>query len=131
MGWYDAIKDGISIAQKADNIDLISKLLEAQKEIQDMQQENFELKSRIKDLEEIEKKEIKYNGNRTAIYEVKNDGKEEGPYCCTCWEDKRKLITVHEQKEGLITYQVCPVCGCKIEISRKEHDWSGFNPNII
>lgn len=29
MSWYDAIKDGIAVAQKADNIPLVEKLIEA------------------------------------------------------------------------------------------------------
>ena len=31
MGWYEAIKDGISLAQKADNLPLVQSLIDAQK----------------------------------------------------------------------------------------------------
>ena len=29
MSWYDAIKDGIAVAQQVDNIPLVEKLIEA------------------------------------------------------------------------------------------------------
>lgn len=45
MGWYEAIKDGITAAQKADNIPLVSNLIEAQKQILDLISENNKLKN--------------------------------------------------------------------------------------
>lgn len=45
MGWYEAIKDGISLAQKADNLPLVQNLIDAQKQILDLMNENDELKS--------------------------------------------------------------------------------------
>ena len=44
MGWYEAIKDGINVAQKADNIPLVNNLIEAQKQILDLINENNKLK---------------------------------------------------------------------------------------
>lgn len=43
MGWYEAIKDGISLAQKADNLLLVQNLIDAQKQILDLMNENNEL----------------------------------------------------------------------------------------
>ena len=45
MGWYEAIKDGITAAQKADNIPLVNNLIEAQKQILDLINENNKLKN--------------------------------------------------------------------------------------
>lgn len=47
MGWYEAIKDGIAVAQKVDNIPLVSELIDAQKQILDLIQENQVLKEKI------------------------------------------------------------------------------------
>lgn len=44
MGWYEALKDGIIIAQKADNVPLVNELIEAQKQILDLIAENTSLK---------------------------------------------------------------------------------------
>lgn len=37
MGWYKALKDGIRVVQKADNLQLVRDLLEAQQQIFDFQ----------------------------------------------------------------------------------------------
>ena len=50
MGWYEAIKDGIAVAQKVDNIPLVSELIDAQKQILDLIQENQVLKEKNRDL---------------------------------------------------------------------------------
>lgn len=50
MGWYEALKDGISVAQKADNLQLVRDLLEAQQQIFDLVNENNQLKDEIKRL---------------------------------------------------------------------------------
>ena len=63
MGWYEAIKDGITAAQKADNIPLVNNLIEAQKQILDLiyennklKNENAELKTKKENQEEITRK---------------------------------------------------------------------------
>ncbi len=53
MGWYEALKDGISVAQKADNLQLVRDLLEAQQQIFDLVNENNQLKEEIKRLNEV------------------------------------------------------------------------------
>lgn len=47
MGWYEAIKDGISLAQKADNVTLVKDLIDAQKQIMELAHENEELKKEL------------------------------------------------------------------------------------
>jgi hypothetical protein len=39
VGWYEALKDAIAVAQKADNLALMRQLLDAQRELLDMQAE--------------------------------------------------------------------------------------------
>lgn len=52
MGIIDNIKDIASIVQKADNIDLYSRILDLQKEAMDLVWQNNELKSEIRKLKE-------------------------------------------------------------------------------
>lgn len=52
MGWYDAIKDGIAVAQQVDNIPLVEKLIEAQKQILDLVNENQKLREQIREMQE-------------------------------------------------------------------------------
>ena len=44
MAIYEIIKDCISTAQKADNIPLVQSLIEAQKQILDLLNENYNLR---------------------------------------------------------------------------------------
>ena len=52
MGWYEAIRDGIAVAQQADNIPLVEKLIDAQQQILGLISENQDLKEKIKMMEE-------------------------------------------------------------------------------
>ena len=51
MGWYEAIKDGIAVAQQADNVPLVRELIDAQKQILDLVDENHKLKEQIKEMQ--------------------------------------------------------------------------------
>ena len=109
MGWYEAVKDAASLAQKADNVGLMKQLLDALKEMMDMQQENFELKKNIEELKAIieKSKHIKYSNERGAIYVVADDGSEEGPYCTHCWELDKATISLHRRS---VSHYECPHC---------------------
>ena len=55
MGLYEAAKDALTVAQKADNIELVQKLLDVQKMALDMQEKQQEQHQKIIGLEkEIE-----------------------------------------------------------------------------
>lgn len=51
MGLYEAIKDAYNIAQKADNIELIQKMLDVQKLALDMQEKQQQQNKKIVELE--------------------------------------------------------------------------------
>ena len=55
MGWYEAIKDGINAAQKADNIPLVNNLIEAQKQILDLRKEKGKLNKNLLGIKEMRK----------------------------------------------------------------------------
>ncbi|QIB67805.1 hypothetical protein Ami103574_00050 [Aminipila butyrica] len=120
MGWYDTIKDAVSVMQKADNIDVTKQLLEAQKEMMDIQQENFELKRTIDELNTIieKSKKIKYSEGRGAVYTIEEDGSKQGPYCTCCWEADGKTISLHRRSTS---YMNCPCCKAEIK-SRLVYD---------
>lgn len=118
MGWYEAFKDSLKLAQQSDNIELTRQLLEIQREVQELQQENFELKNELSRLTERQSKKIEYNEKRTALYEIKEDGTKDGPYCTACWEKNGQLISVHTYEHGTQTRQGCPVCKNEIVLER-------------
>lgn len=105
MGWYEAIKDGISVAQQADNIPLVQNLIDAQKQILDLISENANLKEENRKLsEKLEQKSSIKRYNDTYI--TLNSNETQIKYCATCWDNSQKLIQL-SCEEG---YFICPVC---------------------
>lgn len=106
MSLYEMAKDAVSIAQKADNIELIQKLLDIGNEAQILQQKVIDLsKENTKLKEHIQIKDKLKFINNTYILQTENED-DFGPYCTTCWDDRSKLIRLH--KDGGRYY--CPVC---------------------
>lgn len=56
MSLYDAAKDALKLAQKADNAELVQKILDVQSQALDMQKKQFEYVKQISNLEEENKK---------------------------------------------------------------------------
>lgn len=107
MGWYEAIKDGIIVAQKADNIPLVSELIDAQKQILDLVQENQKLKEENEKL--LKKQDISQQVERhkDAYITLKNDT-QKLIYCSNCWDTKQQLVQAQTDENG---HYECP--GCK------------------
>jgi len=57
---------------------------------------------------------MQYENN--MYYEVKSDGKKDGPYCSACWDKDSKAIRMH--LSGRNTYE-CPVCKSTAEVKEK------------
>ena len=115
MGFYDAFKDVISIAQKSDNIELYRQLLdlgaqalEMQAEIADLRKENAELKH-IRNMEQ----EVQYH---LDAYVTKTTDTLPIKYCAACWVDKKKLVPM--QDIGMANYK-CPLCQSHIVDNEK------------
>ncbi len=106
MGWYEAIKDGIVVAQKADNIPLVSELIEAQKQILDLVQENQKLKEENQKL--LKKQEIsnKIERHKDAYITLKDD-EQKLIFCSNCWDSKQQLIQAQIDENG---HYECPSC---------------------
>ena len=101
MSFYDAMKDAISIAQQADNIDLYRKLLDLSQDALDLQNEvykltieNQQLKVQIEELSSATSLEndieLHPNGYLIRISE-RNQGKTIR-YCAACWQNTKKLM---------------------------------------
>lgn len=107
MSLYDGLKDAAKIVQKADNIELLQKLLdleaqalEMQDEIRKLKEENFALKEK-KDLS------AKIERHSESYITIKDD-----PlplrYCTHCWDADRLLVqVVCDEKDGTFS---CPHC---------------------
>ena len=101
MGFYDAFKDAVDIAQKADNIDLYRKLLDLSKDALDLQnevytltEENKQLKAEIIRLSEMDNLENDLELTQEGFY-IRISEKAEGKdikYCAACWQNSKKLM---------------------------------------
>ncbi|MCF6466361.1 hypothetical protein [Clostridium sp. Cult2] len=109
MSIYDAIKDAVNIAQKADNIELYRILLDVQKQSSDLLEENNSLKKQIDKL--IDDSHI----DKTLIFKhncyYKEDDKNfEKPFCTNCWDNNRKLIRMHIYDSSIGAIVQCNTC---------------------
>lgn len=116
MGMYDMFKDTISIAQKADNIELVKSIMNLQEEMLKLQEENRNLKDENQKLENI-MEEAKKKEFRDNCYYFDD----EGPFCSKCYDDERKKIRMLTRDNNLGSiYHICPKC--KTEVYAGESD---------
>lgn len=109
MSLYDAMKDAVSLAQKADNIELYRQLLdlsaqalELQAEVTRLREENEELKKRHDISSRVIRHEepfITLKDDATTLY-----------YCSHCWDSEQLLIQLNCYGDG--TFE-CPHCKTK------------------
>ena len=118
MGWYDAIKDGIAVAQQVDNIPLVEKLIEAQKQILDLVNENQKLREQIREMQETTDIAGKIERHEDAYITLADDP-DRHIYCSCCWDTKK--ILVQGQKTGVGTY-CCPACGTNAYYDKAAYD---------
>ena len=120
MSAFDVIKDCVSIAQKADNIPLVEKLIEAQKQILDLLDENRELKEKIRAFDKTAAIEPRIVRHKDAVITLSEDT-EELYYCACCWDKDRKLIQVQRGAKGKCQ---CPACKSVIYYDKELYDKS-------
>ncbi len=117
MGWYEAIKDGINVAQQVDNIPLVQSLIDAQKQILDLISENTNLKEENRNLSE--KLEQKSSIERYSdTYITLHSDEKQIKYCATCWDNSQKLVQL-SCEDG---YFACPVCKNRGYYDKGMHD---------
>ena len=106
MSFYDAFKDAINIAQKADNVELYRQLLDLSAQALELQAEITRLteeNERLKKSADIESKIKRYEQPYITL-----DGENENiRYCSTCWAKNRTLIQVRCNDDGHFR---CPEC---------------------
>lgn len=118
MGLYDAMKDVVSLAQKADNIELYRQLLDLSAQALDLQAEVARLKEENADLKKSKELTGKVIRHKNTYITLADD--ELGlRYCSVCWDCDRKLI----QMKPYILYEIPELlCNkCKNRCVNQEH----------
>lgn len=107
MGLYDAFKDAMNMAQKADNIELYRQLLDLGAQALDLQAEVARLKEENAELRK--KEDLSSSIIRHAeSFITKADDEASLRYCSHCWDAEQKLIQLRCYEEDA-TF-VCPHC---------------------
>ncbi len=91
MSFYDAFKDVISVAQKADNLELYRQLLDLSAQALDLQAEVAKLKEENKKLKEeltIKSNVIRHKGAYITLADDENNI----PYCAICYATQNKFL---------------------------------------
>lgn len=115
MSFYDAFKDAISVAQKADNVELYRQLLDLSAQALDLQAEVARLTEENKKLkEELTTKSnvIRHKG----VYITLANDEIAIPYCAICYGTEGKFLQLMDYDE---THYYCYNCKKYIE---KEND---------
>lgn len=106
MGLYEAFKDVISVARKADNVELYRQLLDLSAQALDMQAEIAKLKEENTELRrkrDVASEIVRHN---EPCLTLKNDSQSLF-YCSHCWDSQQLLIQLNCQEDG--TFE-CPHC---------------------
>lgn len=107
MSTYDALKDAVKLAQKVDNAELIQRLLDAQKEALEMQEELQTLRERVRELERQDDVEESLVFDDGVYWRGPEGGEQDGPFCQLCWDRDHMLIRLQDYKNGYFGCQSC------------------------
>jgi hypothetical protein len=113
MGLYDAFKDAISVAQKADNVELYRQLLDLSAQALDLQAEVARLTEENKKLKEELTTKSNVVRHKGAYITLENDEKEI-PYCAICYGTHGQFLQLLDYDE---THYFC--YNCKKYIDKK------------
>jgi len=106
MGLYDAFKDALSVAQKADNVELYRQLLDLSAQALDLQAEVARLREEnvaLRKLKDVSEKIIRHEEPVVTI-----DGDDKNLYYCShCWDSQQLLIQINCHNDGTFN---CPHC---------------------
>lgn len=116
MGFYDAFKDVLSVAQKADNIDLYRQLLDLYNQALDLKEENARLKNENAELRKAKNLEQRIVRHKQPFVSLAND-EQRLPYCALCWAKENKLYQMKVLNNRGYIRVYCKNCGntCEYE----------------
>ena len=107
MGWYEAIKDAVTVADRLRDAELKHKLADVQVECAKLAEENARLRQDLTELRERTqtRDQMRHEHN---VYWRESGEKREGPYCPKCLDGAEKAARMSERPDD--SYWRCPVC---------------------
>jgi ribosomal protein L37AE/L43A len=112
MGWYEAIKDLVTVADRLRDADLKHRLADVQLEYAKLAEENVRLRQELLDLREHAqtRQEMHYQDN--VYWRRSGQDKVEGPFCPKCLDGQDKPARMSERSGD--SFWRCPVCNTAI-----------------
>jgi hypothetical protein len=109
MSIIDHAKEIADLIKKYNDQELYERIVTLREEILELREENILLKQNVNKLKEEQAigSRLIRKGN---CYFFTDDEKEERPYCLTCWDYDRKLVSLILSKSGWGTHITCGVC---------------------
>ncbi len=109
MRLYEAFKEVLSIAQKADNIELYRQLLDLSAQVLDMQEAIAKLKKENSEFKVKKSIACKIVRHIEPVVTLKNDSMNLR-YCSHCWDSQQLLVQLNCHEDGTFD---CPHCKTK------------------
>jgi hypothetical protein len=112
MSIIEHAKEVADLIKKYNDQELYERIVTLREEILELREENIQLKQEIKVLKETQDigSKLIRQGN---CYFFEDDEKQERPYCLTCWDYDRKLVSLIMTKGQWGTYFNCGVCAAR------------------
>lgn len=123
MSIYDACKDIITIAQKADNLELYRQLLDLSAQALDLQEEVARLREEnlaLRKAKDISEKIIRH---KEPVVTIEGDDKNLY-YCSHCWDSENMLIQINCHRDGTFNCAHCKNGGNYDNQKKEKYDLS-------
>lgn len=114
----DNINTAKELADKLNNLELKSVIVDLKEQILELREENVSLKTK---LQEKEDNKIEVDSEYDIYWITKKDGTKEGPYCHLCYDSEKKLIRLeHCETSYLLDKQNYYCRHCKQSFYEKD-----------
>ena len=113
MGWYEAVKDAIGVADQLRNVELKQKMVDVQMECLKLAEDNASLRQELIALREQVKLRQVMQFKDNAWWRDIGEGKTEGPFCPKCLDGDNKPVRMSDYSD--FHAWMCPVCECSIQ----------------
>jgi len=104
-------KDIVDLIKKGATLEAQEKIMELREAALAVQEENLQLQTRIKELEEklTLRSKIKWE---KPFYWTESQGQKDGPYCQRCYDKEELLMRLKDHRNGIWT---CPECNASYD----------------
>lgn len=112
MGVYDVIKDGVTVARNAGNLELSLKLAALADDLMDKQTQINKLEAENTKLKEQLKRKNDFVSEK-SVYWLKSDTERKQPYCPNCYANGKEMLMQPDRQNTTQTVFRCPNPDCK------------------